>query len=514
MLYFTYKMAKGKQKQNYSVPVLLSTLSSLLVIAFAIILFLLAKGYRVDFSKQEVSKTGAISIRPTPSSAIAFLDDEEIGRTPKSRVVGIGKHTIRLEKDGFHKWEKEIDILDEKTTIVTPWLILKDNKKYTAWNSEREIEKFWVNESQDVAILLLKEQNGTYSLWRYKIEKTLWEILNNPIKLWETDNKNIKILLSPDGNYALLTNTTEQGSSSYLLNTSTTFTPATNNQIDLTSVANHSVKWASDNKHLLFESKKDLLSYNITDRLMYSVFTKEEGKKYIWTSAKDGIIYLLKDNTEENSKVYTYSLEAISLDGVKGAPLVKSIYMQKDEKYIEYYRAQNYQFIPFTNSPENTQNVGEIDYIYVDKQAGGIFISTKVASYWYKFSTNKYMTVYPYPTKFISISGDNKRFMFESNQDIYTFTFFNETLNPLEEAGTKIIKDIKEENKPRWIGRSKHISYVKDGSIYISESDGENAIKILPIDNVNFFTVKSSRDNIVTFEKDTEEIFNINEYRL
>jgi tricorn protease-like protein len=124
------------------------------------------------------------------------------------------------------------------------------------------------------------------------------------------------------------------------------------------------------------------------------------------------------------------------------------------------------------------------------------------------------MTVYPYPTKFISISGDNKRFMFESNQDIYTFTFFNETLNPLEEAGTKIIKDIKEENKPRWIGRSKHISYVKDGSIYISESDGENAIKILPIDNVNFFTVKSSRDNIVTFEKDTEEIFNINEYRL
>ena len=104
--------------------------------------------------------------------------------------------------------------------------------------------------------------------------------------------------------------------------------------------------------------------------------------------------------------------------------------------------------------------------------------------------------------------------MFESNQDIYTFTFFNETLNPLEEAGTKIIKDIKEENKPRWIGRSKHISYVKDGSIYISESDGENAIKILPIDNVNFFTVKSSRDNIVTFEKDTEGKFNINEYRL
>jgi len=507
-------MAKAKQKQNSSIPVLLSTFSSLLVIAFAFILFLLAKGYRIDFSKQEVNKTGAISIRPTPSSATAFLNNENIGKTPKSRVIDIGKHTIRLEKDGYHTWEKDINILDEKTTILTPWLILKDNKKYTTWNSEREIEKFWVNDNQDIAILLLKEQNGTYSLWRYKIEKALWEILNNPIKLWETDNKDIEILLSPDGGYALLTNITEQGTSSYLLNTSTTFIPATNNQIDLTPVANHSIMWAPDNKHLLFESEKDLLSYNITDRLMYSVFTKEEGKKYIWTSAKDGIIYLLKDNTEEDSKVYTYSLEAISLDGIQGTTLVESIYMQKEEKYIEYYRVQDYQFVPFTSSPENTQNVGEIDYIYVDKQAGGIFISTKVASYWYKFSTNKYMTVFPYPTKFMSISGDNKRFMFESNQDIYTFTFFNETLNPLEETGSKIIKDVKEENKPRWIGTSRHISFIKDNFIYISESDGENAVKTLPIDNVDFFTVKASRDNIIIFEKNTDGIFHINEYRL
>ncbi len=507
-------MGKGKQKQNSSIPVLLSTLSSLLVIAFAFILFLLAKGYRVDIFKQEISKTGAISIRPTPSSATAFLDNNDIGRTPKSRVVDIGKHTIRLEKEGYHIWEKDINILDEKTTIITPWLILKDNKKYTAWNSEREIAKFWVNENQDVAILLLKEQNGIYSLWRYKIEKALWEILNNPIKLWETDNKDIEILLSPDGGYALLTNTTEQGSSSYLLNTSTTFIPTTNNQIDLTSVANHSVMWAPDNKHLLFESEKDLSSYNITDRLMFSVFTKEDGKKYIWTAANDGIIYLLKDNTEESSTIFTYSLETISLDGVKGATLVKSIYMQKEEKYIEYYRAQDYQFIPFTSSPENTQNVGEIDYIYVDKQAGGIFISTKVASYWYKSSTNKYMTVHPYPTKFINMSGDNRRFMFESNQDIYTFTFYNETLNPLEEAGTKLIKGIKEENKPRWIGTSKHISFVKDNFIYISESDGENPVRILSADNADFFTVKASKDNIIVFEQDSVGIFNINEYRL
>lgn len=507
-------MGKGKQKQNSSIPVLLSTLSSLLVIAFAFILFLLAKGYRIDFSKQEVNKTGAISIRPTPSSAIAFLNNENIGKTPKSRVVDIGNHTVRLEKDGYHTWEKEINILDEKTTIITPWLILKDNKKYTVWNSEREIEKFWVNENEDIAILFLKEQNGSYSLWRYKVEKALWEILNNPIKLWETDNKNIEILLSPDGNYALLTNITEQGSISHLLNTSTTFTPATNNQIDLTAVANHSVQWAPSNKHLLFESDKDLLSYNITDRLMYSVFTKEEGKKYIWTAADDGIIYLLKDNTEQDSKVYTYSLETISLDGIKGTPLVKSIYMQKEEKYIEYYRAQNYQFVPFTSSPENTQNVGEIDYIFVDKQAGGIFISTKVASYWYKSSTNMYMTVHPYPTKFIKMSGDNKRFMFKSNQDIYTFTFYNETLNPLEETGTKLIKGIKEENKPRWVGSSKHISYIKDNFIHISESDGENAVKLLPIDNIDFYTVKNSRDNIITLEKEKEGIFNINEYRL
>lgn len=507
-------MKKKKTPKNYSVPVIISSLSSLLVIVFALVLFLLAKGYRVDIFKQQISKTGAISIKSTPSGATAFLDSKEIGRTPKSRVVDIGKHTLRLEKDGFNNWEKEVSILDEKTTIVTPWLILRDNKKYTAWNSQREIQKFWINKNKDVAILLLKEESGTYSLWKYKIERAMWEILNNPLKIWDTGNENIDILLSPDGNYALLSITTEQAKTSYLVNTSTTFIPATNNQIDLSLVANHTVKWAPDNKHLLFESEKDVLSFNITDRLMYSVIAKEEGKQYIWTVTKDGVIHLLQNNTEENSNVYTYSLETISLDGVKGEPIIKAISMQKDEKYIEYYRTQNHEFVPFTNSPENTQCVGEIDYIYVDKQIGGAFISTKVASYWYKFATDKYMTVYPYPSKLMEMSGDYKRFFFESNENIYLFTFDKEILNHTEEIGVEMIPNIKRENNPQWIANSKYISYVKDGFIYISERNGDNQVKTIPADIIDFYTIKYSKDNIVTFEKDTQGIFNINEYRL
>jgi len=508
-------MGKERRPQKYSIPVIISTLSSILVISFAFILFLLAKGYRVNLTDQTISKTGAISVKTYPTNALLYIDNKEMGRTPESRVLETGRHSIRIEKEGFHYWEKEINIPEDKTTIITPWLILEENKKFTVWNSQKEAINFWVNENEDIALILLKEPGEKYSLWKYKIERTMWEILNNPMKIWESSDSNITLLLSPDGNYALLTTLTESGNASFLVNTSTTFTPATNNKIELTGLEKSNIQWASDNKHILFDSVTSLLSYNITDRLMYTIFAKENtSTNNIWTTTSDGFLYFVSENSQPNETVYNYSIETVSLDGVKGEPILKNIYMQRDEKYIEYYRTQKNLFIPFTNSPENTQTVGTINAIQINKQAKGILLSSTVASYWYSISDSKYLTISHYPSKLLNFGGDGKRLMLETKEDLCVFTFDKESLDHTEQIGLKIVPNIKTEDKPRWISNSKHFSFVKDGVINISESDGENSVKTLSIDNINFFTIKKSRDNILTFEKDEQGFFNINEYRL
>lgn len=512
-------MTKEKKPKKYSTPVVIPILSSILVFLFAIILFLLAKGYRINLTDQKITQNGALTVRSYPSNATIYIDNENLGQTPKSKVLEVGLHNIKIEKEGYHLWEKTIDIPEEKTTILTPWLILSENKKYTVWNPQKEVVKYWINKNDDVVLVLLKESNEKYSLWKYKIESSLWEILNNPMKIWETSDSTFSLIQSPNGEYALLTTKTENGNFSYLMNTSTSFVPSLNNQIDLSKVEGFNITWAEDNKHILFESPTSLFSYNITDRLMYTLLnsntnTPDELSNKVWTTTGDGYLYYLSDNTDSNSSVYSYSIESISLDGVKEESLLKTIFMQKDEKYIEYYRTQTNSFIPFTNSPESTQTVGEINAIYVHKPAKGIFLSTTVASYWYSIPDAKYLAISHYPTILLSPSMDNKRLLIESMGNISVFTFEKEALDPTEEIGLMTIPELKSENLPKWVKNSEHISYIKEGSITISEIDGDNIVETIPIDKILYYTLKYSRENIVTLEKDEQGLFNINEYRL
>ncbi len=113
------------------------------------------------------------------------------------------------------------------------------------------------------------------------------------------------------------------------MNTSTSFVPSLNNQIDLSKVEGFNITWAEDNKHILFESPTSLFSYNITDRLMYTLLnsntnTPDELSNKVWTTTGDGYLYYLSDNTDSNSSVYSYSIESISLDGVKEESFVKN----------------------------------------------------------------------------------------------------------------------------------------------------------------------------------------------
>lgn len=512
-------MVKEKKPQKYSTPAVIPTLFSILVFSFAFILFLLAKGYRVNLTDQKITKTGALTVKTYPSNATIYIDDENLGKTPKSKVLEYGVHDVKIEKEGYHLWNKIINIPEETTTILTPWLLLSDNKKYTIWNPQKEFVNYWVNKNNDVVLVLLKENAEKYSLWKYKIESSLWEILNNPMKIWETSDSTLSLMQSPNGEYALLTTKTESGNSSYLMNTSTAFVPSINNKIDLSKLEGFTISWAQDNKHILFESPTQLLSYNITDRLMYTLLTNEinnqsDQSKKIWTTTEDGYLYYLKDNSIDDSSVYSYSIEGISLDGVNEDSLLKTVYLQKDEKYIEYYRAQTNPFVPFTNSPENTQTVGKIDYIYINKQAKGIFLSTTVASYWYSIPDAKYLAISHFPSILLSTSTDNRRLLIGSKENTSVFTFEKETLDPTEEIGLINIPGLKSEHFPRWVKNSKHLSYIKDNYITISEMDGDNTVKTIPTDKMLYYTIKYSRENIVTLEKDEQGFFNINEYRL
>ena len=75
---------KDKKTTSHTLIHYLPIISSTLVVLLTITIFLLAKGYRIDFTKGEVKYTGAIVVKSQPSGATVTLNGENIGRTTKS----------------------------------------------------------------------------------------------------------------------------------------------------------------------------------------------------------------------------------------------------------------------------------------------------------------------------------------------------------------------------------------------------------------------------------------------
>ena len=63
-----------------------------------------------------------------------------------------------------------------------------------------------------------------------------------------------------------------------------------------------------------------------------------------------------------------------------------------------------------------------------------------------------------------------------------------------------------------WLSNSLYVYYLKDNTLHISEKDGENDQQVLNMDNILLYSIKTSREHIVTLEQN--EKFTINQYNI
>ena len=96
------------------------------IIAFLIIVSLItagiifyARGYRPDFKNGKIGPTGVVSIKSNPSGAEVFIEGESKGTTNLDIPdLKPGKYLIKMEKDGFSSWEKEIEVKKEAVNLI------------------------------------------------------------------------------------------------------------------------------------------------------------------------------------------------------------------------------------------------------------------------------------------------------------------------------------------------------------------------------------------------------------
>ena len=90
-----------------------------LVTIIATALFIYGRGYRLDLDERVLKPTGVLTIKSTPSDAKVFIDGEEQGSTNLDiPALSPGKYRLKIVREGFSPWEKQIEIVKEQVKEI------------------------------------------------------------------------------------------------------------------------------------------------------------------------------------------------------------------------------------------------------------------------------------------------------------------------------------------------------------------------------------------------------------
>ncbi len=104
------------------VAIFFTTLFVLSVVSFAVFFF--ASGYTLNRQSGKIEKTGMVVVKSDPDVAKIYVDGALVSAT-NATVANLkpGAHKIRLDKEGFAVWQKEILVKEELVTEVNAVLV-------------------------------------------------------------------------------------------------------------------------------------------------------------------------------------------------------------------------------------------------------------------------------------------------------------------------------------------------------------------------------------------------------
>lgn len=280
----------------------------------------------------------------------------------------------------------------------------------------------------------------------------------------------------------------------------------------------YQISWAMDNKHIMLESEENILALDTSDSTVLTLVDKVQGEECVWTTDGEGFFYIVEVLHTEEEQQYIYAFKQRKLDGNSEKYVIEEAYFQKDEEFVQHYRDSENEYPEFSNSPQSTQTTGQITALEVNQSAKGVFIQTTTSSYWYNIETQKYRMIAPYPGELLKLSPSLEEFFFVNGENLYTFRLKKEEDDHTRKLGLTRIDGLQKENVTglNWLSNSSYISYTEDEKLFISEEDGENKQEIVSTENILLYSIKNSREYIVTLEIVDDELtpLTINQYKI
>jgi len=200
------------------------------------LLCLYAAGYKINFSKGFIQKTGMLVLDSKPEGARIFLNNKPqqfffkkyytkftgqeessyINTPAKIKNLLPGEYRVRLELEGYWPWEKKLKILPGVTTYAedinlfkknTPLIILNKkitntqisyNKEYIAALNNSDINLIKLDDDE-IINKTINNQASSGPVWSWDSKKILLNtlVLNDKLEVEKNLNKIIKNIYNP-----------------------------------------------------------------------------------------------------------------------------------------------------------------------------------------------------------------------------------------------------------------------------------------------------------------------------
>jgi len=150
-----------------------------------LIIFLLAapviilyfQGYRFDFEKKSLTKTGGLFLKVMPKQVEIYINDKLVKKTDwffgSTLIENLlpKKYKIGIKKEGFYPWEKTLEIKEKEVTEVKNLILFPKNLDFQILTTN--LKNFLFSPSGKEIVLLEKGEEEGWALKLYDLEKNV-----------------------------------------------------------------------------------------------------------------------------------------------------------------------------------------------------------------------------------------------------------------------------------------------------------------------------------------------------
>ena len=115
---------------------------------------------------------GKLEIESQPSGSRVYVDGQNVGISPNSYDLLIGKHTVVLKKDGFKTYKQDVEVKENETTVVK--VALEEGSDAVSLSSNGIANCYIVSQSGEYSFPTVKG-NSSESVGAVASAAVLWE---------------------------------------------------------------------------------------------------------------------------------------------------------------------------------------------------------------------------------------------------------------------------------------------------------------------------------------------------